>query len=221
MIKRICRLALTGFLFFILAVLLILGIPRLITSAYSRGRLYSIENAPEKTVGIVFGAGLLHNGTPSPVLQDRIETAFILYSAGKIQKILMSGDNRFVNYNEPAAMLDYAVQLGIPAEDIVLDYAGRRTYDTCYRARHIFGVKEAVLITQGFHMSRALYLCGNLGIDAAGVPADIRRYFLRSYAYWNMRETLATSVALWQVWVSRPLPVLGKPEPIEGIDGIG
>lgn len=198
----------------VLAILVIFGIPRLTTGIYAKDRLYLIENAPSMPVGIVFGAGLSRSGTPSPVLRDRIETAAILYSTGKIQKILMSGDNRFENYNEPGAMLDYAVQLGIPEKDIVLDYAGRRTYDTCYRARHIFGVKEAILITQSFHMARAIYTCSHLDITSVGVPADIRLYPRRSHAYWNLREIPATTVALWEVWVSRPLPVLGKPEPI-------
>ncbi len=178
------------------------------------GRLFSIDEVPAKPVGIVFGAGLSRSGAPSPVLRDRIETAAILYSTGKIQKILMSGDNRFVNYNEPGAMRDYAIQLGVPEEDIVLDYAGRRSYDTCYRARHIFGVKEAILITQSFHMPRVMYICGHLEINTFGVPADIRLYYQRSYAYWNLREIPATTNALWDIWVSRPLPVLGKPEPI-------
>jgi SanA protein len=119
-----------------------------------------------------------------------------------------------VNYNEPGAMHDYAIGLGVPEKDVVLDYAGRRTYDTCYRAQQIFGVSEAILVTQSFHMPRALITCNSLGVQSSGVPADVRRYLRRYYAFWYMRELPATTVALWEIWVTRPLPVLGKPEPI-------
>jgi SanA protein len=194
--------------------LIIFGVPRIITAAYASSRVYTIEDVPTHPVAIVFGAGLSRNGAPSAVLRDRIEAAAQLYFGGKVQKLLMSGDNRFVDYNEPGAMLSYAVELGVPEKDIVLDYAGRRTYDTCYRARYIFGVKDAILVTQNFHMARALYTCNILGVSAQGVPADARRYLRRYIAIWGVRETLATTVALWEVWVSRPLPVLGKPERI-------
>jgi len=196
------------------ALVLALGLPYLIADFSTRSQIYSVEAVPPSRVAIVFGAGLLRNGTPSAVLRDRIETAARLYWEGKVEKLLMSGDNRFVDYNEPASMRDYAIGLGVPEEDIVLDFAGRRTYDTCYRARYIFGVEEAVLVTQRFHITRALYLCNNLGLDANGVSADVRSYRQRSYMFWYMREIPAIAVSLWEVWVTRPLPVLGQPEPI-------
>lgn len=214
MFRKTARFLLRTLLLAGLAALLLLGIPRLIAEFYARPRLFTGDTVSHKPIAIVFGAGLQRNGTPSPVLRDRVETAAQLYTDGKVDKLLMSGDNRFVNYNEPGAMRDYAISLGVPDEDIVLDYAGRRTYDTCYRARHIFGVHEAVLITQGFHMPRALVTCNNLGLESVGVQAS-NLYYLRRYRfYWNIRELFATPVALWEVWVSRPLPVLGKPEPI-------
>lgn len=196
-----------------IAALLVLGISEWIMDAYTQNRVYNVEQAPKERVAIVFGAGLNRNGTPSPVLRDRVEVAVQLYKAGKVDKLLMSGDNRFIYYNEPAAMHDYAVKLGVPDGDIVLDYAGRRTYDTCYRARFIFGVHEAVLVTQGFHMPRALYTCNQLGVTAIGVPAT-RGYGNRWNLIWYTREIPAKAMALWDVWVARPLPVLGKPEPI-------
>jgi len=125
----------------------------------------------------------------------------------------MSGDNRFVNYNEPEAMRQYALALGVPNADIVLDYAGRRTYDTCYRAKAIFGVTKAILITQKFHLPRAIFLCNMLGVDGTGVVADNFNYLKRSLLYWNLRELPATVTAFADV-VTRPLPVLGKPETI-------
>jgi SanA protein len=193
-------------------------VPRLITALYARPRTYSVEEAPEKPVAIVFGAGLWWDGSPSPVLRDRVATAAQLYFAGKVKKLLMSGDNRFVDYNEPGAMREYALGLGVPEEDIVLDFAGRRTYDTCYRAREIFGLEQAILVTQAFHLPRALYTCNHLGIEGVGVPADLRDYRREAQFYWQGRETPATLVALWEVHVARPLPVLGEPEPIFALE---
>lgn len=191
-----------------------LGLANLLVDRYASTRLYTTESVPNTRVAIVFGAGLLRNGTPSPVLRDRVETAARLYLAGKVDRILMSGDNRFIYYNEPGSMRDYAMRLGVPEDAIVLDYAGRRTYDTCYRARFIFGVQEAVVVTQNFHIGRALYTCSALGINTVGVPSEIRAFGRRSRIIWNTREVPARAVAVWEVWVTRPLPVLGIPEPI-------
>lgn len=202
------------FLFLAILAPLVILASRLLTGLYSHSRIYSSEKAPSQRVAIVFGAGLWRDGSPTPVLRDRVETAAALYFAGKVEKLLMSGDNRFVYYNEPAAMRSYALELGVPDEAIVLDYAGRRTYDTCYRARDIFGVQQAILVTQAFHLPRALYLCNQLGVSAVGVPASQRVYRRSSLFYWNMRELPATLIALWEVHVSHPLPVLGNPEPI-------
>lgn len=214
MIAKLGRFLLRAAVIAAAALLVVFGLPRLIAEAYAWPRLHTLESAPERRVAIVFGAGLLRDGTPAPVLRDRVEMAVALYKAGKVEKLLMSGDNRFVNYNEPGAMHDYAVGMGVPEEDIVLDYAGRRTYDTCYRAGAIFGVQEALLVTQRFHLPRALILCNSMGITSEGVVADRRNYRRSSQAFWEFRELAATPVAFWEVWISRPLPVLGDPEPI-------
>jgi len=200
--------------YLILTALVILLLPRLITALFSMPRMHPAEDAPSKPVAIVFGAGLWRDGSPSPVLRDRVATAAKLYFDGKVKKLLMSGDNSFIYYNEPGAMQEYALGLGVPEADIVLDYAGRRTYDTCYRAREIFGLKEAILVTQAFHLPRAVYTCNLLGLRSIGVPADLRDYRRGALVYWHTRETFATLVALWEVHFSHPLPVLGEPEPI-------
>jgi len=187
---------------------------RTLTGLVGLLRTHSPEKVPALPVAIVFGAGLTRSGEATPVLKDRVQTAADLYFAGKAQKLLMSGDNRFVEYNEPEAMRRYALSLGVPEEAIVLDYAGRRTYDTCYRARAIFGVEEAILVTQAFHLPRALYLCNALGIPSVGVPAQNITYRRASLLYWNIRELPATLTALLDVHLLRPLPVLGNPEPI-------
>ncbi len=201
-------------IFTILAILMISLFPRFFMQQYSKKRTKTVETVPAYRVAIVFGAGLERDGSPSPVLRDRVKTASELYFAGKVEKILMSGDNRYVNYNEPAAMKGYALQLEVPEEDIVLDYAGRRTYDTCYRAKHIFKVPEAILVTQIFHLPRAIYTCNHLGLPAEGVPADQRVYSPADHRYWKMREFPAALVALIQVHITQPEPVLGDPEPI-------
>ena len=202
------------FLLLFIAGMLVFAVPRLITTIYAWPRIYSISTVPAKRVAIVFGAGLWKDGKPTPVLRDRVATAAELYRLGKVEKLLMSGDNRFIYHNEPEAMRQYALSLGIPDEDIVLDYAGRRTYDTCYRSRSIFGVQEAILVTQAFHLPRAIYTCNMLNLPAVGVNADQRQYRKRSLIYWHAREIPATLAALWEVHAIRPIPILGEPEPI-------
>lgn len=169
-----------------------------------------MASAPKRPVAIVFGAGIRPGGQLSPMLADRMDTAIALYKAGKVRKLLVSGDNRFVNYDEPTAMYNYAIARGVPPRDVVRDFAGRRTYDTCYRARAIFGVEQALLVTQRFHLPRALFTCRNLGIDAVGVAADRRVYL--SNPYYRFRDAFATLRAWWDVKIARPLPVLGPKE---------
>lgn len=189
-------------------------LPRLATAIHGWLRTYSVAEAPARPAAIVFGAGLWRDGTPSPVLRDRVNAAAELYFAGKVEKLLMSGDNSTAYYNEPEAMRRYAIGLGVPDEAIALDYAGRRTYDTCYRARHIFGLEEVILVTQSFHLPRALFTCHSLGVDSIGVSADLRSYRLSAMLYWHVRELGATLSAFLDVFVLRPLPILGQPEPI-------
>ena len=123
----------------------------------------------------------------------------------------MSGDNLFVDYDEPGRMMDYAIRRGVPAEDIQPDFAGRRTYDTCYRANAIFNLQSAVLVTQDFHLPRALFTCRNLGGEAVGVSADLRSYHPISIRWSKTREFLATIRALYDVIRRQPAPVLGEP----------
>jgi SanA protein len=198
----------------LLVLILAFFIPRLITLIYAFPRTYQHSDVPPGRVAIVFGAGLRRDGSPSPVLRDRVATAAGLYFSGKVEKLLMSGDNRFIYYNEPGAMREYALALGVPEDSIVLDYAGRRTYDTCYRAKAIFQLDSAILVTQQFHLPRALFTCNMFGLTAVGVPADRFEYFSRSRLYWNIREIPATAVALWEIFFTKPIPVLGDPEPI-------
>jgi SanA protein len=193
--------------------LLVVLLPRLITGVYAADRLYPEPEAPARRVAIIFGAGLRRDGTPTAMLRDRVLTGAELYFSGKVEKLLMSGDNRFVDYNEPESMRQFALSVGVPDEAIVLDYAGRRTYDTCYRARAIFGVDSALLVTQGFHLPRAVFLCNMLGMETVGVEAT-RCYWNGSSFMWDVREQFATIAAFLDIYVNSPLPVLGNPEPM-------
>ncbi len=173
-----------------------------------------IEDVPEAPVAIVFGAAVYPGGRPSPVLADRVATAAALYRAGKVRKLLLSGDNQTLDYNEPGAMMAYARRQGVPDAAMQPDYGGRRTYDTCYRARHIFQVKRAVLVTQAFHLPRALFTCRRLGIDAVGFVADRRAYPPQEVVWWYVREGIAMARALVDVTLQREPPVMGKPIPL-------
>jgi len=169
----------------------------------------SVSDVPVRRVAIVFGAGLWRNGSPTPVLADRVTQAANLYFAGKVEKLLMSGDNRFVDYNEPEAMRRLAISLGVPNDAIVLDYAGRRTYDTCYRAKVIFKVDQAILVTQAFHMPRAIYLCNRLGVDSLGVDSDLQTY-RKAPCYTGTHANCLPRGGDVDVNIGHPIPVLGN-----------
>ncbi len=213
MFKRLLKALFNVIIVLLIAALLGLGLPRALTAFYALPRSYDVSGVPARRVAVVFGAGLLRDGSPTAVLRDRVQQAANLYFAGKVEKLLMSGDNRFVEYNEPESMYQYALSLGVPQEALVRDYAGRSTYDTCYRAKAIFGLDAVILVTQKFHLPRAIFLCNLLGLDAVGVDADIRDYRKSSLFWWNLRELPATLSACIDL-VLRPLPVLGNPEPI-------
>jgi len=155
-----------------------------------------VQSAPPMDAAVVLGAGLWSDGSPTPVLYDRVVTAVDLYQAGRVRTLLMSGDNPSRWYNEPEAMRQLALRLGVPDRAIILDYAGRRTYDSCDRAHAVFHIQRAVIVTQRFHVDRALYLCQALGIEAAGVVADRRVYPTPYRQWWQLRELVAL-VGAW------------------------
>jgi SanA protein len=186
----------------------------IVHGAYA-GRIYTPDSVPPRRVAIVFGAAIYRNGALSAMLEDRVETAVRLYEDGKVERLLFSGDNRYVEYNEPGRMADYAIARGVPPEAIQPDYGGRSTYDTCYRARDIFGVEKAILVTQGFHLPRALFTCDRLGLDVVAVGADLQSYGERSLRWSENREIPALLGALVDVLRGRPAEVLGEPIPFD------
>ncbi|HEX4774857.1 MAG TPA: ElyC/SanA/YdcF family protein [Candidatus Saccharimonadales bacterium] len=172
------------------------------SSRYDLNRT-SISQIPKNKVAIVFGAGISQNGTPTPYLQWRVETAVRLYKTGRVQKLLMTGDNSAKNYDEPTAMKKLAEKEGVKSSDIVLDYAGFNTYDSCYRAHKIFGLNEATLISQGYHLPRAVMACDHLGVKSVGVDAVA---YGRDWAInYTIREWIATDKIVLQL-IFKPHP---------------
>jgi vancomycin permeability regulator SanA len=143
---------------------------------------------PTMPAAMVLGAGVREN-RPTPMLRTRLDLAVQLYRAGKVRALLLSGDNSRIEYDEPTTMRDYLVSHGVPAKKIALDYAGFDTWDSCVRARHIFGASRLVVVTQAFHLPRAVTLCRTAGIDTFGVgddsshdwPVQTREYALREF----------------------------------------
>ncbi|MGX6601261.1 SanA/YdcF family protein [Micromonosporaceae bacterium Da 78-11] len=182
----------------------------------ARGRVYSEQDVPAAPVALVLGAQVYADGTPSAYLAARLDVARRLYETGKVKAILVSGDHSRWEYDEPGAMQVYLVARGVPAQRVVLDYAGFDTYDSCARAKRVFGVNEAIVVTQGFHLDRAVALCRRLGVQATGVPD----YSVKQMTYmWRrnvIRERGATVKAVVDAVTHRDPVFLGRHE--TGVD---
>ena len=163
-----------------------------------------LASVPSAPVAIVFGAGLRSNGEPSPLLAHRMDAAIALYKRGKVQNLLLTGDNRSANYDEVGAMRRYAIARGVPEAAITLDHYGLRTYDSAYRARSVYGVTRAVLVTQRYHLPRALYLANLFGIDADGYVAGHDSY--AQQGYYEAREAAALVATWYELHVLKPQP---------------
>jgi len=170
---------------------------------------------PENHAALILGAGINSNTkTPSSILYDRVLAGVKLYNSGKVKKLIMSGDNRYQDYNEPDVMKQTAVDLGVPEYDIQPDYAGRRTYDSCYRAKHIFSQETITVVTQSFHIYRSLYVCHNLGIQSVGFLADQRKDLYRAWNYWQFRDKIALTKSIIDLKIKKPSVVGGDKIPL-------
>lgn len=194
---------------------LVLVVPNLWVWGASAGRIVNYGDADDTAqapVAIVLGASVYANGQPSPWVQYRLDVAANLYNEGRVDAILVSGDNGQTEYDEPTVMRDYLVSVGIPTEAVALDYAGFDTYDTCVRANEVFGVSQAILVTQDFHEPRAVSVCNAVGVDAVGVgDAQAHEKNPSSWLQSWGRERLAVVKAAWDVLVQRT-PTLGDYE---------
>lgn len=163
---------------------------------------------------LVLGAAVYADGTPCPMLKDRLDTGIALYKAKAAPKLLFSGDNGQVEYNEVEAMLSYAVDRGIPKKDIFLDHAGFSTYESVFRAKEVFQVNRMIVVTQTYHLFRALYGCGRMDIEALGAGSDQEAYAGKESR--ELREVLARDKDVVK-WMFQPNPkYLGDPIPING-----
>ncbi|MFR9776750.1 vancomycin high temperature exclusion protein [Micromonospora sp. MS34] len=176
------------------------------------GHLFTETDVPAAPVALVLGTKVSADGTPSPFLTGRLEIAQRLFDAGKVRAILVSGDNMNADYNEPDAMRRWLVDRGVPGDKVVLDYAGFDTYDSCARAKRIFGVDRATVVTQSFHLPRAVSLCRHLGIDANGVGDDTARRYAQRWWISSTREYGACVKAAVDVLSGRDPVHLGRHE---------
>lgn len=201
---------------FLCSFLTVVGV-RMYSAERAQGKLYTLDSVPEVPVAIIFGAGIDPVGNLSAMLAGRVRMGAKLYTSGKVRVLLLTGDNHVTTYNEPEAMRRYALSLGVPDSALVLDYAGFRTYDSCYRARAIFKVDQAILVTQAFHMDRALLTCNGLGIKSVGVAADVVRpegYDPGALLSSQMREFASTAFAIVDLISDKKPTFLGEPLPI-------
>lgn len=204
-------------IFIIILGLLIIGAVSsidLLISSQSQAYIFSeIEKTPGSQTVLVLGASVYSNKYMSAMLEDRAKAALEIYQKGKAKKILVSGDNRSDDYNEVIVVQKYLLEQGVPKQDIYLDYAGFDTYDSLYRARDIFKVKNIIIVTQGFHLPRALYIARSLGIDAVGFKVDSRKY--QNIEYNILREKLANIKAFFDVVLKAKPTFLGEAIPIQ------
>lgn len=208
-------IALAGFA--ILVILFVMYTNWIIISTARPFTYRSAAEVPEQNVAIVLGAGVYGRDRLSAMLEDRVLSAIDLYKSAKVEKLLMTGDNSAANYDEVSAMRRYALNNAVPVDDIIRDFAGFRTYDSMYRARNLWGVRSAVVVTQEFHLARSVYIARRLGIDAVGLVGDRRKYWSGSLRKSQIREVAARTAAWLQVNITRPQPkFLGPPQSLSG-----
>ncbi|WP_035337329.1 vancomycin high temperature exclusion protein [Dokdonia sp. PRO95] len=210
-LKKIIAVTLVGI------ILLICGVYALsyhIEESTKKQTFTAISQVPKAYTVIVLGASVRANGNLSTMLEDRVSSALSLYKEGKVKRFLLSGDNGTASYNEPKAMKAYLMDRGVPEDDIFLDYAGFDTYDSMYRASSVFNVKEAVVVTQEFHLPRALYIANQLGLTYYGFVGDQRTYQRESAN--KRRELLANVKAFLELSINKEPTYLGAKIPIDG-----
>lgn len=194
----------------------VIGIFAINVSVQNVGKdsIYTAENAPQKEVALVLGAKVHQDGRLSDMFRDRIDTAIGLYKADKVEKILVSGDHGKKEYDEVNAAKEYILQEGVPGADVFLDHAGFDTYDSVYRARDVFEVESMIIVTQAYHLPRALYIADRLGVEAVGASADLRTYGRQESR--DFREKFAVVKAWLDVTLKSEPKFLGEAIPISG-----
>ncbi|MEG1494529.1 MAG: ElyC/SanA/YdcF family protein [Gordonibacter sp.] len=195
----------------VVAAVLVVAGTNLATIITTKDDIVSTDDAAafQADAVVVLGASVFADGTPSSILQDRLDDGIALYQAGAAPKIIVSGDNGTVSYNEVKAMKDYAIAQGVPSEDIFCDHAGFSTYESMYRAKNVFGVRRIIVATQTYHLYRALYSAQGLGLEAVGVPSDYREYSKQSQ--YDLREIPARTKDFFKTLLKAPSTFVGEP----------
>lgn len=182
------------------------------------GSSYILEavQAPESEAILVLGAYVFPDGTLSFMLNDRLDQAYELYRLGKAGKVIVSGDHGQKDYDEVNTMKKYLIARGVPPEDVFMDHAGFNTYESVYRARDIFQVKKVIIVTQEYHLARAVFIAKELGLQACGVAADLHDYGEVMTVY-RLRETAARNKDFFLAGLIKPEPTfLGETIPVTG-----
>ncbi|RMB59471.1 hypothetical protein EAX61_07755 [Dokdonia sinensis] len=197
-----------------ITVIFVYGLSSHIEKSTSEKIFAKAEDLPSSYTVIVLGASVKANGNLSTILKDRVESALFLYNEGKVKRFLLSGDNGSKDYNEPKAMKAYLLERGVPEDHIFLDYAGFDTYDSLYRASAVFQVKDAIVVTQNFHLPRAIYIANDLGLNYVGYVGD--KHIYSHEASNKKRELLANVKAYLELTFNKEPTYLGAKIPIDG-----
>ncbi len=197
------------------AAVAVLGVANAIVLGAAHGDVVDVADAPRAEVALVLGAQVYRDGRLSAMLEDRVQTAAALYRAGRVRKVLLSGDHGRVGYDEVGAMRRRLLALGVPAPDVFTDHAGFDTWDSAQRARKVFAVHSALVVTQRYHLPRALYAARRAGLEATGVVAD-RRDYGRVMKRLELREDLARVKVLGDAVTHASARYLGPVIPVTG-----
>ena len=187
-------------------------VPVLAVQTIGQSKVRTAQDVAPTSVALVLGAGLRPDGSPSVYLARRLEAARDLYERGAVDVVLVSGDNGTPQHDEPTAMLDWLVAHGVPADHVVRDHAGFDTHDSCVRAHDVFGVEQAVVVTQDYHLRRAVFSCTAAGIAAVGVGVSSQSVRPVQALTWRVRELPASWKAAWDATTGRSPVYDGPPE---------
>lgn len=195
--EKIKKAILATVIFIVIAIFIVLGLKAFIERETKILLYNEVENVPPAETVIVLGASVFSDGKLSGILKDRTDTAYELFKQGKVKNFLVSGDHKTDDYNEVDAMANYLMKKGVPEDKIILDHAGFDTYDSMYRSQAVFGVNDAVVVTQDFHLPRAIFIAKNLDLSFKGLAAKNDTY--RASNKIKRRELFANFKALYEV----------------------
>jgi SanA protein len=211
LVKRIFFLGVTGI---VLTILFAWGVNSYILSCTNSAIKKSVSNTESAYTGIVLGSLVFGDHRISQTVAFRCDKAIELYKKGKIKRILVSGDHGQKDYDEVNAMKNYLVKMGIPEKDIFMDHAGFNTYDTMIRAKKVFEVDDAIIVSQDFHLARSVYIAQHAGLNAQAIAAKDSKYLNLSWI--TRREQLARVKSFLEVVINRDPKYLGEAIPITG-----